>query len=258
MGMTDLINKSKSKDKKVVIKQDIKQDIKNEIINKPIQEKTNTSKLNIKSPNASNNTPTSRKLNIGIKQNTKTEIIKDTTKIEIKTPIKNESPFAGLSSTLSDIKDSKADSITDILGDISIENVQTSNQNDVTNNNNNTPIQQNLNSKPTLEDLEKFVFEEQPDDSTEDIALKFSRMLDNLSNTVGSDIPTILADTLLFMKNNAFLAEALKPSEIGELVKSMAKSYKYVATSQNKKTANKKIKTEKQNNILNSLDGLNF
>jgi len=88
--------------------------------------------------------------------------------------------------------------------------------------------------------------------------MKFSNMLNSLAATVGSDIPTVLAETLLFMKSNPFLATLLKPAEIGELVKTMSRSYGYVANNQTQKSEKKKKKTQEQNVILNSLDGLNF
>ena len=119
-------------------------------------------------------------------------------------------------------------------------------------------IQQSNVRSPTLDDLSKFVFEEQPDDSTEEIAIKFSNMLDGLSTAMGTDIPTVLSETLLFMKEHAFLATLLKPEEIGKLVQTMARSYGFVASNQTQKSVKKKAKAKEQNLILNSLDSLSF
>lgn len=168
------------------------------------------------------------------------------------------SPFAGLAATLKDNKENGIPSISSILGGVPNTTPDSPIQNDAVKEPSETAIQTNKNSSPTLEDLSKFVFEEQPDDSTEELAYKFSNMLDGLSSAVGSDIPKVLSDTLAFMKENAFLVDILKPENIGELVKTMARSYGYVGNNQTQKSAKRKVKTQEQNNILNSLDGLKF
>ncbi len=75
---------------------------------------------------------------------------------------------------------------------------------------------------------------------------------------MGSDIPSVLSDTLKFMKEHAFLAGILKPEEIGKLVQTMGKSYGYVVNNQIQKSTKRKVKSKEQNDILNSLDILSF
>ena len=152
--------------------------------------------------------------------------------------------------------DSKSDSIlsdnsiSNILGGMSNKKAET----------NKKQTEQNTDktSCNTIEDLSKFVFKEQPDESTQEIAFKFSEMLNTLSTAVGSDIPDVLANTLKFMKEHAFLAKTLKPVEIGELVATMARSYNYVANNQINKTTKKQTRVKEQNDILNSLEALQF
>jgi len=183
-----------------------------------------------------------------------------------KTPVfaikRSTSPISELANVLSTVSDAPQDSISSILGDLSNEIASTpetpnaeaaQNQNEIPH-----AIQSDKLRSPTLDDLSKFVFEEQPDSSTEEIAFKFSNMLDGLSGAMGTDIPTVLAETLLFMKEHAFLATLLKPEEIGKLVQTMARSYGYVAGNQSAKSVKRKAKAVEQNAILNSLDNLSF
>lgn len=181
---------------------------------------------------------------------------------EPKNPVHNieqsNSPFAGLKDAVSSIKANESLSIKNILGNTTAKTPQTSEINNAEAPQNEVPLQQNRSNPPTLEDLSKFVFEEQPDESTEEIAMRFSGMLDNLGLAVGTDIPKVLSETLLFMKTNPFLATLLKPEEIGNLVKTMARSYGFVANNQVQKSGKKKAKAKEQNAILNSLDSLSF
>lgn len=111
---------------------------------------------------------------------------------------------------------------------------------------------------PTLADISKFVFEEQPDESTEEITEKFSAMLDHLANSVGTEIADNLSRTLQFIKEHPFLADILKPEFIGVLVTAMRRSYGFVVQVQDEKQAKRKKKDEKVSGILNDLDNLTF
>ena len=172
--------------------------------------------------------------------------------------VRYDSPLKELASVVQSNSVLSDNSISSILGDISDEITSTSEKSNAEASQESTSIQQNSSRSATLDDLSKFVFAEQPDESTEEIAMKFSGMLDSLLDAVGSDIPTVLSDTLKFMKEHAFLAEILKPAEIGKLVQTMAKSYGYVATNQVQKSAKRVKKAAEQNDILNSLDMLKF
>lgn len=172
--------------------------------------------------------------------------------------ISSDSPLKELSSVLQNNPVLSDNSISSILGDMSDAITENAQKTDAAKTNNQNSLQQNTAKPPTLDDLSKFVFEEQPDESTEEIAAKFSQMLDGLVEAVGSDIPSVLSDTLKFMKEHAFLAEILKPEEIGKLVKVMGKSYGYVVNNQVQKGTKKKAKVKEQNDILNSLDNLSF
>lgn len=113
-------------------------------------------------------------------------------------------------------------------------------------------------SQPTLSDISKFVFEEQPDQSTQEIADDFSSMLDELSLSVGDQIPTNLARCLEFMKENDFLADILKPENTQTLVRSIRKSYGFVVATQTEKGKKKKETAQKVNKVLDNLAGFSI
>lgn len=164
--------------------------------------------------------------------------------------------FDGLASVLNDVENSEMDSISDILSENATQDAPAQKTDNAKNQNPATSIQTNTSNPPTLDDLSKFVFEEQPDESTEEIALKFSEMMDTVVNATGTDIPDQLAKTLQFMKDHPFLAETLKPEHVGTLVKTLGKSYGFVVKNQTEKSAKKQQKKQEQNVILNSLEGL--
>ncbi|HFD32062.1 MAG TPA: hypothetical protein ENJ28_05040 [Gammaproteobacteria bacterium] len=253
MSIQNLINKSKSKG------------LPNEITNKKpsiFANKTNTpntaaqTKTGINKPVVSTK-PKPFKLGIGV---AKTKPVSTDEKLPdtIHNEVSSDSPLKELSSVLQNNPVLSDNSISSILGDMSDAITEDAQNANAAKTNTQNSLQQNIAKPPTLDDLSKFVFEEQPDESTEEIAAKFSSMLDGLLEAVGSDIPTVLSDTLKFMKEHAFLAEILKPEEIGKLVKVMGKSYGYVVNNQVQKGTKKKAKVKEQNDILNSLDNLSF
>lgn len=153
-----------------------------------------------------------------------------------------DNPFAGLENTLMGIDLAKPGTDKSIVT--------------------NSVVQKTLSetqfSTPTLSDVSKFVFNEQPDQSTQEIADDFSSMLDELSLSIGDQIPTNLSRCLKFMKENAFLADILKPENTQTLVQSIRKSYGYVVATQTEKGAKKKATAQKVNNVLDSLGGFSI
>lgn len=111
-------------------------------------------------------------------------------------------------------------------------------------------------SNPTLEDVEKFVFEEQPDESTEEITYKFTEMLNELASSLGNDVPYNLERCLNFIKEHAFLADILKPESIATLVSSMRIAYGYVVKVQSEKQIKSTKRKEKLAEVSNDLADL--
>ena len=143
------------------------------------------------------------------------------------------SPFDGL-----------ADTLKDISFDLSNTKEETTTQES-------KPDQQFQN--PTLEDVSKFVFEEQPDASTEEITETFSEMIDELSVSTGDQVPKNVARCLKFIKEHAFLAEILKPEAIGVLVTGLRKSYGFIVKTKSANSEKKQARAKKQNAVLDSL-----
>ena len=69
---------------------------------------------------------------------------------------------------------------------------------------------------PTLDDVSKFVFEEQPDQSTEEITESFSSMLDELAISTGDQVPLNLAKNLKQAKE--YLSSNVNPKLVLENV----------------------------------------
>ena len=111
---------------------------------------------------------------------------------------------------------------------------------------------------PTLTDVEKFVFEEQPDHSTEEITNIFSSMLDDLSLATGDQVPTNVARCLKFIKEHSFLADILKPEAVGVLVNGLRKSYGFIVKAKTEKGEKRKARDAKVSDVLDSLSDLNF
>lgn len=258
MSLKNLINKSKG----------LSNETKNnttEIIRKPISnilQKSPVENKNIPDTSKPTTKPAVQKpfkLGLG-KGVAKTEPV--STDEKCKSPVHNKfsinSPIKQLADVMQSNEVLSDNSITSILGDISDTLTPTPETSNAEASQSEAVQRQVKSTSNTLEDLGKFVFEEQPDESTEEIAMKFSGMLDGLGAAVGSDIPSVLSETLSFMKQHDFLAEILKPEEVGSLVKTMAKSYGYVANNQTQKAGKSKAKAVEQNQILNSLDMLKF
>lgn len=228
-------------------------------------EKSVSSKVADSSNNANVETPATKKskpkLNFGRKTGNSmasnpSKSTDEEKQSELHTEKSDDSPFDGLADSLNDLSLGDDLSVENILSENTDTPQKTSQKDDAQNQNQVTSLQQNTANPPTLDDLSKFVFEEQPDESQEEIALKFSEMLENVVNATGTDIPEQLAKTLQFMKEHPFLAETLKPEHIGTLVKTLGKSYGFVVKNQTEKSAKKQKKKEEQNVILNSLEGL--
>jgi len=118
------------------------------------------------------------------------------------------------------------------------------------------PTQQFQN--PTLSDVEKFVFEEQPDHSTQEITDIFSSMLDELSLATGDQVPTNVSRCLKFIKEHSFLADILKPEAIGVLVNGLRRSYGFIVKAKTEKGEKKKARDQKVSAVLDSLSDLSF
>ncbi len=124
-----------------------------------------------------------------------------------------------------------------------------------------TPIAADPNAQfqnPTMTDVSNYVFEEQPDESTQEITNKFDILLSDLSAATGNDIPDLLAKNLLFIKEHPFLAEILKPDSIGHLCNAMRKSYGHVVQAKTERSAKTKARSVKETAVLDSLAGLSF
>lgn len=175
-------------------------------------------------------------LNLGVKNETISQDISPKTnrKEDPKTSVVD--PFASLANALTSI-DNPISSATEI------------------------PPQSNSNTQfknPTLSDVEKFVFDKQPDSSTEEITAIFSNMIDELAEATGDQVPLNVARSLEFIKENAFLADILRPEAINVLVTGLRRSYGFIVKA---KTANsaKKAKTNKKVSVvLDSLADLKF
>lgn len=157
-------------------------------------------------------------------------------------------PFAGLSDALGSIDlnlDEKPEELTyNMYGTGTGQKEET------------IPVRQFQN--PTIDDLSKFVFEEQPDQSTEEICLSFSTMLNELETATGDQVPKNLARNLEFIKEHDFLAAVLKPESISVLVTAMRKSYGYIVHNKTEKSKKKAVQTAKVNDVLDSLGTLSF
>lgn len=209
---------------------------------------------NIKSPGIKLKTPDNKSTNSNGAIGNQIYSVKPTEK----------SPLQELSDTLSDNSKVSIPSIKDVLGENATSNEiasETSNaQIEKTHESNNSSSNQRQSNfdNPTLDDVAKFVFKEQPDDSTIDITDKFSEMLDTLSESVGSEVPSNLATCLKFIKEHAFLADILKPEYIGTMVAGMRKSYGFIVQVQTEKSTKRSAKKEKEAAILGDLEELSF
>lgn len=179
--------------------------------------------------------------------------------------IQSGSPLAPLRDTLKNVPKNPLSPIKVVLGQNATQNGQASPSSNAENSetlqttmDDRSPERRGNFDNPTLEDVSKFVFEEQPDDSTEEITEKFSIMMDNLSEALGPDVPSNLARCLKFMQEHAFLAEILKPEYIGDLVNGMRKSYGFIVKGQSEKQVKKAKNQEKEDAILGDLSNLNF
>lgn len=150
-----------------------------------------------------------------------------------------KSAFAGLAGALSGVKGT-----TIILDECIPEGVLTE-----------KPEPQEQFQNPTLSDIEKFVFEEQPDQSTEEITQMFSGMIDELSLATGEAVPKNVARCLKFIKEHAFLADILKPEAIGILVNGLRKSYGFIVQHKTATSKKKAVRAEKLDSVLDSLGG---
>lgn len=156
----------------------------------------------------------------------------------------DDNPFASLGDALSGINSS--DPFAESMDKICDEGVKSHANGDVQFQN------------PTLTDVEKFVFEEQPDQSTEEITEMFSTMIDDLSLATGDQVPTNVARCLKFIKEHSFLADILRPEAIGILVTGLRRSYGFIVKAKTEKGVKKKKRDQEVSQVLDSLSDLSF
>jgi len=154
----------------------------------------------------------------------------------------NPDPFASLGNVL--------DEISFDLSDISESAFNEQHQQ--------TPNPNEQFKNPTLTDVEKFVFEEQPEHSTQEITDLFSSMLDDLSLATGEQVPTNVARCLKFIKEHAFLADILKPEAVGVLTNGLRRSYGFIVKAKTEKGEKRKAKEQKVSAVLDDLANLSF
>lgn len=256
-SITDLLNKNKPS-----VKEQPQNGQNSQVKNKP--------KFQIRKTLGANNSASanSGKRNAsGIKLRTPAHIpdkTNETTGNQIHMDKQNNPPLAQLAKTLADSQLGGSFSIKTILDDTSMALEKIPPPSDAENQKTPEPTNEGHSERgggfhnPTLEDVSKFVFDEQPDDSTEEIADKFSDMLDNLNTAVGDEVPSNLAKCLQFMKEHSFLADILKPENIGELVTAMRKSYGFIVQHKTEKQSKTSKRAAKQNDIMDSLGDLDF
>ena len=110
----------------------------------------------------------------------------------------------------------------------------------------------------TIEDISNYVFDEQPEQSTLEITQQFDNLLSSLNKASGADLPDLLAQNLLFIKEHPFLAEILKPESIGHLCNAMRKSYGYVVQAKTERSTKAAKRDVVADAVLGDLTDIGF